>query len=101
MCLIISVTLHRGWYCSSNDESDIVGKAARTNMKNRKGLSWVFQLLFFPSVHQPGLCRKLPGMVCLHNILAFLGLIVASFVRSRWIYDKESRTIYCDFGHGS
>lgn len=81
--LHVSANLHTtasGWYCSSEDEGGIVGKAAKTNKKNRKGFSLCIPVVAFPSVHQRGLCRKLPGMVCLQNSLAFLGLILAFVV---------------------
>lgn len=51
--LHVSANLHTtayGWYCSSDDEDGVVGKAAKTNKKNRKGFSSVFLLFFSVSI---------------------------------------------------
>lgn len=74
----VSANLHTpayGWYCSF-DEGGRVGKAAKTNKKNRKRFSWALQLLLFPvsiGLVYVGSCQG-------WNTVKFLGLILVFVV---------------------
>lgn len=84
----VSASLHTpayGWCCSF--EGGRVGKAAKTNEKNRKRFSWAFRLLLFPlsiGLVSVGSCQGWFAEYC-----DFSGLILAFVVPEQM--DKKKK----------
>lgn len=96
----VSANLHTpayGWCCSF--EGGRVGKAAKTNKKNRKRFSWAFRLLLFPlsiGLVSVGSCQG--WFAEYYDFFRFNTSVRCS--RADGLKKKESKTIYCNFGHG-
>lgn len=45
----------------------VVGKEAKRKKNNKERVFSGIPVVAFPTVHRSGLCRKVPGMVCLQN----------------------------------